>query len=136
MGAPATRSLLALAGIGLALAGCGATDPGGAADTAERLYAAHAADDGEAACATLSDDTREQLEQDERKPCPEAVLALDLSGERVTAKQAYVTEAKVETDGGDSVFLEETGEHGWLVTAAGCRPTADQEAPYDCEVES
>ena len=71
-----------------------------------------------------------------RKPCPEAVLALKLSGARVTAEQAYVTEAKVETDGGDSVFLEETGDDGWLVTAAGCRPTPDQEAPYDCEVES
>lgn len=136
MGAPAIRSLLLLAGVGLALAGCGATDPSGAADAAERLYAAHAAGDGEAACATLSDDTREQLVKDERKPCPEAVLALDLSGTRATGEQAYVTEAKVETDGGDSVFLEETGANGWLVTAAGCRPTPDQEAPYDCEVES
>ena len=136
MGASRSRSLLVLAGVGLTLAGCGATDSDGARDAAERLYTAHAAQDGAAACTTLSDDTREQLEEDERKPCPEAVLALDLAGERVTAEQAYVTEAKVETDGGDSVFLEETGANGWLVTAAGCRPTPDQEAPYECEVES
>ncbi len=128
--------MLVLAGVVLALAGCGATDSDGAADAAERLYAAYADGDGAAACATLSDDTRAQLVEDEGKPCPEAVLALDHSGTRVTGKQAYVTEAKVETDGGDSVFLEETGAHGWRVTAAGCRPTPDQEAPYDCEVES
>jgi uncharacterized protein YceK len=131
-----SRSLLVLTMVALALSGCGATDSGGAADAAERLYAAYAERDGAAACATLSDDTRQQLVEDEGKPCAEAVLALDLSGSRVTGKQAYVTEAKVETDGGDSVFLEETGAHGWLVTAAGCRPTPDQEAPYDCEVES
>ncbi len=136
MGATSSRSLLALAGVALALTGCGATDSDGAADAAERLYTAYADRDGAAACATLSDDTRQQLVEDEGKPCEEAVLALDLSGTRVIGKQAYMTEAKVETDGGDSVFLEETGAHGWLVTAAGCRPVPDQEAPYDCEVES
>ncbi|HEX2071195.1 MAG TPA: hypothetical protein VHF90_06055 [Thermoleophilaceae bacterium] len=130
------RAVLVAATLALVLGGCGATDSDGAAGAAERLYAAYADQDGETACAQFSDDTREQLEKDERKPCPEAVLALDLSGTRVTGEQAYVTEAKVEIDGGDSVFVEETGEHGWLVTAAGCRPVPDQEAPYDCEVES
>jgi hypothetical protein len=123
-------------GAGLILAGCGATDSDGAVDAAERLYTAYADKDGAGACAALSDDTREQLVKDEQKPCAEAVLELDLSGVRATGQQAYGTEAKIETDGGDSVFLEETGEHGWLVTAAGCRPVPDQEAPYECEVES
>jgi len=136
MGATPIRALPVVAAVGLALAGCGATDSGGAADAAGRLYAAYSDGDGAAACATLSDDTHQQLVEDARKPCPEAVLELDFSGTRATAEQAYVTEAKVETDGGDSVFLEETGENGWLVTAAGCRPVADQESPYDCEVES
>ena len=136
MGATTNRSLLALAVAALALGGCGATDSGGAADAAERLYAAHADRDGDAACAILSDDTRKQLEQDAEQPCAAAVLELDLTGARVTATEAYVTEARVETNGGDSVFLEETGAHGWLVTAAGCRPVPGHEAPYDCEVES
>lgn len=134
MGATAQRALLVL-GVGIALAGCGATDSGGATEAAERLYAAHARDDGAAACDTLSDDTREQLEQDAQRRCPEAVLELKLSGERATGEQAYLTEAKIDLDGGDSVFLEETGD-GWRVTAAGCRPVPDHEAPYDCEVES
>ncbi|HEX2160964.1 MAG TPA: hypothetical protein VHF88_03995 [Thermoleophilaceae bacterium] len=134
MGATPQRALLILA-VGLALTGCGATDSDGAADAAERLYSAYSEDDGAAACAVLSDDTREQLVKDEQKPCPEAVLALKLSGQRVTAEEAYITEAKVETDGGDSVFVEETGD-GWLVTAAGCRPAPGRESPYDCEVES
>lgn len=134
MGArPQTAFLLLV--VALALAGCGATDSGGATDAAERLYAAYAQDDGAAACATLSDDTREQLVKDEQMPCPEAVLALKLSGTRAVAQEAYITEAKVETDGGDSVFVEETGD-GWLVTAAGCRPAPGRESPYDCEVES
>ena len=130
------RTLLVVAlGFGWAFAGCGATDGGGAAEAAERLYAAYADEDGAAACATLSDDTREQLVADERKPCEEAVLGLKLSGTKTVGAEAYVTEAKVETDGGDSVFLEETGD-GWRVTAAGCQATKAREAPYDCEVES
>jgi hypothetical protein len=127
----ALPSLLLLA----ALAGCGATDPDGAADAAERLYAAHADRDGAAACAMLTEDTREQLVQDEGKPCEEAVLSLKLSGERASATDAAITEAKVDLDGGDSVFVEETPE-GWRVGAAGCKPVPDEEAAYDCEVES
>jgi len=134
MGAIPRKALLGL-GIGIVLTGCGATDTGGAADAAERLYAAYSRDDGAAACATLSDDAREQLVEDEQKPCAEAVLELKLSGSRATGEEAYVTEAKVDLDGGDRVFLEETGD-GWRVTAAGCRPVPGPEAPYDCEVES
>jgi hypothetical protein len=135
MGAARQGTLLVAMGVGLALGGCGAADSSGAADAAERLYAAYAADDGAAACAELSEDTRRQLVKDERKPCAEAVLGLDLSGERAVGEQAYVTQAKVDLDAGDSVFLEET-DHGWRVTAAGCTPVPEHEAPYDCEVES
>jgi hypothetical protein len=135
MGAKRNRTLALVAGVGLALAGCGATDSDGASDAAERLYVAYSDEDGLAACATLSDDTREQLVEDEQRPCAEAVLELDLSGTAAVGSEAYVTEAKVETDGGDSVFLEETND-GWQVTAAGCRPAPGKEAPYDCEVES
>ncbi|HYI98834.1 MAG TPA: hypothetical protein VEX36_04025 [Thermoleophilaceae bacterium] len=119
----------------MTLAGCGAHDADGAADAAEQLYTAAKGGDGAAACEWLSADTREQLEQDEQKPCLEAIVALELSGSRSTKTSAYITEAKVDLDGGDSVFLEETPS-GWRVTAAGCKPVPDQEAPYECEVES
>jgi hypothetical protein len=129
------HAALVAVGVGLALTGCGATDSSGAADAAERLYAAYADKDGASACELLSESTLERLEHDERQPCEEAVLSLKLSGERAAASSAYVTEAKVDLDGGDSVFLEETPD-GWRVNAAGCKPVPDQEAPYDCELES
>jgi hypothetical protein len=97
MGAKRNTTLLAVAGVALALAGCGATDSEGARDATERLYVAYSEDDGAAACATLSDDTREQLVEDEQKPCPEAVLELDLSGTAPVGAEAYITEAKVES---------------------------------------
>ena len=134
MGARALQALT-MCGIGLALAGCGANDADGAADAAERLYAAATGGEGAAACEWLSDDAREQLELDEQKPCAEAIVGLELSGSHSAKTSAYVSEAKVDLDGGDSVFLEETAD-GWRVTAAGCKPVRDQEAPYECEVES
>jgi hypothetical protein len=134
MGARARQALIACA-IGMAFAGCRANDSGGAAEAAQRLYAAATAGEGAAACEVLSEATRQQLEQDEQKPCAQAVLGLRLSGSRPIRTSAYITDAKVDLDGGDSVFLEETPE-GWRVTAAGCRPVPDQEAPYDCEVDS
>jgi len=124
-----------IAAVILVAAGCGATDSGGAEQAAERLYGAYADKDGAAACAALTDGTRKQLEKNEQKPCDEAVLELELSGERSVGRQAYITEAKVDLDGGDSVFVEETPD-GWRVNAAGCKPVPDEEAPYDCEVES
>jgi hypothetical protein len=128
---------LALVAIGVSLLapGCGASDADGASAAAHRLYAAVNEDDGVTACEQLSDDTRKQLVSEERKPCPEAILDVELSGTRSIAASAYVTEAKVDLDGGDSVFLEETDE-GWKVTAAGCRPAPGEETPYDCELES
>jgi len=121
--------------VGLALCGCGANDTNGAIEAAERLYSAFAAKDGAAACEQLSDATREQLVKDEGKPCEQAVLELKLSGKRAIGEQSYLSDAKVDLDGGDSVFVEETPD-GWRVDAAGCKPVDEQEAPYDCEVES
>jgi hypothetical protein len=117
------------------LGGCGAADSGGAARAAEEFYAAYGADDGAAACAVLSEDTRSRLEQEERSPCREAVLSVQLTGRRAVGTTAYVTEAKVDLDGGETVLLEETAE-GWRVSAAGCKPAPGAETPYDCELAS
>jgi hypothetical protein len=119
----------------LAVSGCGATDTDGARGAAEAFYGAYASKDGPAACEQLSESTREELVEEEQKPCEQAVLELKLSGERAVAEQAYITESKIELDGGDSAFVEETPD-GWRVSAAGCKPVDEQEAPYDCEVES
>ncbi len=130
------RGLLAAGAAAAVLTGCGgAAETGGARQVAERFYAAVGAEDGAAACEQLSVTAREQLEQDERKPCPEAVVGLDLSGARAVRTARYVTNAKVDLDGGDSVFLQEAPD-GWRISAAGCRPAPGQEAPYDCDVES
>ena len=130
----APKALLTI-GVAAFLAGCGAADPDGASETAERFYAAAKAQDGAQACDQLGEATHVQLEKDEGKPCPEAVLDLRLTGGRAAGVSSYLTEAKVDLHGGDSVFLERTAD-GWRVSAAGCHPVPDQEAPYDCEVES
>src|SRR3712207_7370715 len=58
-----------------------------------------------------------QLEKDEQKPCPMAVLELELAGVTPATTAVYVEQAKADFRGGDSVFLEET-KNGWRVSAA------------------
>ena len=119
-----------------ALAGCGAGEEDeGAGRVAEEFYTAVAADDGDRACARLSESTVSELESQEMKPCPEAVTQLELSGSAVERATVYVTSALVELRGGDHVFLDRTPD-GWKVSAAGCKPQAGEEQPDDCEVES
>ena len=116
-----------------ALSGCGESrEP---KRVAERFYAAVEMRDGERACAQLSGDAVSELESQEEAPCGRAVLELELTGSRAQHAEEYLTTARVEMDGGDSVFLDETDE-GWRVAAAGCRPQAGEEAPHDCEVEA
>jgi len=135
MSASVARGLLAMGAIATLLTGCGGANPDDATRVAERFYGAAAEGDGATACEQLSEDTLEQLEKDEQKPCEQAVVELDLSGSRASSTSRYVSDAKVDLDGGDSVFLQETPD-GWRVSAAGCKPVPGQEAPYDCEVES
>jgi hypothetical protein len=126
--------LLVCAGV-LALAGCGRTgDRATVRSVAEGFYTAVADHDGAAACARLSADTRQALEQQESAPCARAVQRLDLSGRRADIVQVYSTDAAVELVHGDTVFLEDTSR-GWRISAAGCRPQAHGE-PADCEVQS
>ena len=124
-----------VAATGTLLGGCGRE---GARDavrqTAERFYGAVQAKDGAKACAALEADTREQLEKEEMKPCDEAVLAVELQGGPATRAKVWETSAEVHLAGGDTVFLDETDD-GWRVSAAGCKPTTEQE-PYDCELAS
>lgn len=130
----ARQVLLLCAGV-LALAGCGRTgDRATVRSVAEGFYAAVADRDGAAACALLSADTRQALEQQESAPCARAVEHVDLSGTRAHIVRVYSTDAAVELIDGDTVFLQAT-KRGWRISAAGCRPRAHGE-PADCEVQS
>lgn len=100
----------------------------------ERFYVAVASKEGPKACSELGTDTVSELEKQEEKPCPKAVLELKLSGSKAAGETVYVNSAKVELVEGDTVFLDKEAD-GWKISAAGCKPTSDDE-PYDCEVES
>jgi hypothetical protein len=119
----------------LALAGCGTADrEDDAGAVTQRFHAALEDGDGQAACDALSEETASKLEQQEQKPCEEAILSLDLpKGGTVADTRVYVTSAFATLAEGGSDFLDE-GPDGWRVSAAGCEPTAPSR-PYDCELE-
>ena len=119
----------------LALAGCGAGERADdAAAVAERFHAALQAGDGQAACDELSEETASKLEQQEKKPCEEAVLELDLpKGATVSETSVDITSAVATLAEGGADFLDE-GPDGWKVAATGCVPTLPDQ-PYDCELE-
>jgi hypothetical protein len=118
--------------------GCAREDDRDAVQTVtDRFYAAFEADDGEAACAQLSTDTREELESQEQEACPEAIRSLQLDGGDLTRIQVYVTNAKADLTSGESAFLSRTAD-GWRLSAVGCQPVGGKPAdrPYDCELEA
>ncbi|MEW2413156.1 hypothetical protein AB0953_05470 [Streptomyces sp. NPDC046866] len=128
-------ALLALAATVLA-SGCGApaARTAGAQDSARAFAGAVAGGDFRAACALLAPRTRQELEQDEQKPCALALAGQDLpraAARTVHATEVYGRQAMVRL-GEDTLFLSEFGG-GWRVVAAGCRPEADE--PYRCAVK-
>ena len=126
--------VLALVSFGLG-AGCGPSErTPDAAAVAERFQAALAQGDGGAACAELREQTRSKLEQQEKKPCEQSILTLELpKGGTAGVTRVYMTNASVALREGGTTFLDE-GADGWKVTDAGCEPTAPQ-LPYECELE-
>jgi hypothetical protein len=133
------RFLLAcLLPLALAAAGCGrSADRTEAREVAERFVSALESGDGAAACAQLSQDTRDALEGDEGQPCRQAIGALAIEPAPLARVEVFITNARAELEGGESVFLSETAE-GWRISAAGCRPKAGDPAdvPLDCELEA
>jgi hypothetical protein len=130
-----TRVALLACLLGLALAGCGTGDrERAAAAVAERFHAALQDGDGQAACEELGEETASELADQEKQPCEEAILSLELpkaatvADTRVYLGSAFATLA----EGGVDFLDEEAG--GWKVTSAGCDPTAPEQ-PYDCELE-
>jgi hypothetical protein len=122
--------------LALPLAACGA---GGrerdAASVAERFHAALERDDGPAACAELNPETASKLEQQEQKPCEQAITTLEIpKGGSVADTRVYMTSAFASLAGGTVDFLDESSE-GWWISSAGCSPTEPSQ-PYDCELEN
>jgi len=124
--------------LGLGAAGCGRSyDREQATAVTERFFTAVESGDGTTACAQLSVDTREKLEQDEQKPCREAIRELEIEPGAPARVDVFLTNAETELDNGDSAFLSQTQE-GWRLSAVGCKPGAEppSEEPMDCELEA
>jgi hypothetical protein len=121
--------------LAVALAACGTADrERDAAAVTERFHAALEANDGQAACEELSDETASKLEQQKEKPCEEAILGLELpKGGTVTVRDVEVRSAYMEVSAGGADFLNE-GPTGWKISAAGCRATSPEQ-PYECVLE-
>ena len=122
--------------LALSLAACGT---GGrerdAAGVAERFHAALEQDDGRAACEELNPETASRLEQEEKKPCEEAVTSHEIpKGGSVADTRVYMTSALVSLAEGTVDFLDESSE-GWWISAAGCTRTEPTQ-PYDSELEN
>ncbi|HKP20979.1 MAG TPA: hypothetical protein VJT68_05650 [Thermoleophilaceae bacterium] len=130
------RALLAALLVALPLAACGTgAREDDAAAVSEAFHAALEQGDGQKACDQLSEETASKLEQQEKKPCEEAILTLDLpKGGTAAVRRVEITSAYIGLAEGTADFLDE-GPEGWKVSAAGCEPTASSDEPYDCEVE-
>jgi hypothetical protein len=81
--------------VAASIAACGSGErERDAAAVSERFHAALQAGDGQAACDLLNEETASKLEQQERKPCDQAILGLGLpKGGTVAATGVYVPRA-------------------------------------------
>ena len=122
----------------LGATGCGRSgDRAQATEVADRFFKAIGSGDGATACAQLSPDTRKALEDDEQKPCREAIGGLHIDPGAPTEIELYLNNAKADLDNGDSAFLSLTAE-GWRLSAVGCKPGdgPPADAPMDCDLEA
>lgn len=110
------------------------SDDPDAGTTVEQFTAAYERKDGASACEELTTDARNQLESDEREPCEQAILSLELSGGAVTQVDVAETDASVDLAEGERAYLDKTTE-GWRISALGCKPQPS-DAPDDCELEA
>ena len=115
--------------------GCGTADrEADVAAVTDAFHAALEAQEGPAACALLNAQTAAALERQERRPCEDAILELDLpAGARASGAEVYVTSGYAELGASGAAFLDE-GPEGWRISAGGCTPRAEGR-PYECELE-
>jgi hypothetical protein len=127
-------TVIAIAGA-LLVGGCGTADrEADVTAVSDRFHAALEEGDGRAACAELNSETAKKLERQEKRPCEDAILELELpAGARADGADVYMTSAYANLAGAGAAFLDE-GPEGWKISAAGC--VADGAGqPYDCELE-
>lgn len=125
------RSFVTVGLAALVLTGCTGPDADGA-ERAAGSFAALAQNNPAAACALLSPQTRQAVEQQAKTGCSTALPDTDLPApSSPRSSDVYGHDARVVT-GDDTLFLARF-EGGWLVTAAGC-VAVGADAPYECAV--
>jgi hypothetical protein len=123
-----------LVALPLTACGTGRRDDDAAA-VAQRFHAALESGDGRAACDQLGEATKSKLEMQEGKPCEKAILTLKIpKGGTPDVRHVEITSAYIGLTGGSADFLDE-GPDGWKISAAGCKPAASSDEPYECELE-
>jgi hypothetical protein len=134
---PARLLVAGLAVVALGACGCGQSDDRGMVRaTTQRFLTAYGADKGDRACAALSQDTREELESQEKRSCPDAIGEVELEPGAVTRIQVTLTSAKVDLASGESLFLSEQAV-GWRISALGCKPQGKPaDTPFECELQA
>ena len=132
---PALPGVALLAIAAAATTGCGqSANRDTVRATTTRFLTAYSAHQGEQACAALSDETRKELESQEKRPCPDAIGQVQLKPGAVKHVDVELTNAKVDLTGGESLFLSQEAA-GWKITAIGCKPQGDPtNTPMDCEL--
>lgn len=127
-GARLVGSMLGLVGV----TACGTSQDVAAETAARDLVTAVAQRDGDAACALLAPEARDELERSSGEPCVRAVMAEDLPTDRdPESTHVFDTMAQVRFASGP-VFLARF-DGTWLVIGAACTPVPD--LPYDCSIQ-
>ena len=122
---------LLLAGLSACSAG-GRGTPAGPVHAVETFEAALKRGDATTACDLLAPPTRKELEQSESQKCAKALPDQDIPATAESPDVEVFGDEAIARVPGDVVFLTNVGGT-WMVSAAGCKPQADQ--PYDCEVK-
>ncbi|MFD0278943.1 hypothetical protein ACFVHB_34240 [Kitasatospora sp. NPDC127111] len=103
-----------------------------AAAAAQRFEAAVQQQDNSALCRALAPGTRQELEDNVKSSCEQAIGDSDLPpASGISRVDVYGQQARVVLDQ-DTLFLSAFPE-GWKITAAGCRP--EPRKPYRCELK-
>lgn len=133
------RAAVVLALLAGMASGCGTGDDRRQArDVVERFYAAVRADRAQEACSLVSPGLAAAIESQTGQSCEGVITRLHYEGgPAVVEAQVFITNAKVDLEGGESAFLDR-GPAGWRLTALACRPEGGdpEKRPMDCEAQA